>query len=82
MEKNLKIALIQTTLFWQKAEKNREALDAMLQKILPNTDLVILPEMFTTGFTMETQDVAETMNGPTIKWLIDCLLYTSDAADE
>ncbi len=36
-----------------------------------NTDLVVLPEMFTTGFSMSTESLAEPMNGPTMQWLLD-----------
>ncbi len=69
MEEKLRIALVQTTLVWQDAKKNRIAFQKLLEQIDSKTDLVILPEMFTTGFTMEAQKVAENMDGLTVNWM-------------
>lgn len=65
---DLKITTIQTPLHWQDAKANREMFESYFQKTAV-TDLVILPEMFTTGFSMEAESLAEDMNGPTINWM-------------
>jgi omega-amidase len=65
----MKIALIQTSLFWENPEKNREKLEKKINAITDDVDLIVLPEMFTTGFTMEPNAVAETMQGETLAWL-------------
>ncbi|WP_294965093.1 amidohydrolase [uncultured Flavobacterium sp.] len=65
----MKIALIQTDLFWQNASKNRENFDSKINEISLQVDLIVLPEMFSTGFTMDASEVAETMQGETIEWM-------------
>lgn len=69
MSNSLKIALIQSELIWENPEKNRINFSKKLLSLKEDIDLIILPEMFTTGFTMNPYDVAETMQGKTIKWL-------------
>ena len=66
----LNIALIQMNIVWENPKQNRELLTQKIEQLKPETDLVILPEMFTTGFTMNT-DVAETMAGNTTTWMKD-----------
>lgn len=65
----LHIALIQTEMIWENAERNREMLGHKIEVLSTPVDIVVLPEMFSTGFTMEPHKVAETMDGPTVKWL-------------
>ena len=65
----MKIALIQTDLFWQNASKNRENFDSKINEIQSEVNLIVLPEMFSTGFTMNASEVAETMQGETIGWM-------------
>jgi omega-amidase len=65
----MKIALIQSQLFWENPEKNRNAFEKKINAITDAVDLIVLPEMFTTGFTMEPNRVAETMQGETLTWL-------------
>ena len=65
----MKIALIQTDLFWQNASKNRENFDSKINEIQSEVNLIVLPEMFSTGFTMNASEVAETMQGDTIEWM-------------
>lgn len=65
----MKIALLQTPLFWENPNKNRTYLDEKINSISQYVDLIVLPEMFTSGFTMSPQNVAETMQGETISWL-------------
>ncbi|MDQ6528912.1 amidohydrolase [Flavobacterium sp. LHD-85] len=65
----MKIALVQTDLFWQNAVKNRENFDSKINEIDSEVNLIVLPEMFSTGFTMNACEVAETMQGETIEWM-------------
>ncbi|WP_281227553.1 amidohydrolase [Flavobacterium aquiphilum] len=65
----MKIALIQSSLAWENPEKNRKKLGEKINAIFEHVDLIVLPEMFTSGFTMEPNIVAETMQGETIVWL-------------
>jgi omega-amidase len=65
----MKIVLIQSSLFWENPEKNRNAFGGKINDITDAIDLIVLPEMFTTGFTMAPNAVAETMQGETITWL-------------
>ena len=67
----MKIALVQTETDWHDAAANRRRFDAWFEQVEPDTDLVVLPEMFSTGFTMDSREVAETMDGPTVAWLRD-----------
>ena len=66
---DLTVTLVQTALHWQNSAQNRQMLEDKIRQINRETDLVILPEMFTTGFTMEAPKFAEDMEGPTIQWM-------------
>ncbi len=65
----LSVALVQANLHWEDASGNRKMLDGMLGEMKGKTDLVILPEMFTTGFSMNATRLAEEMEGETISWM-------------
>ena len=65
----MKIALIQTKLFWENPAKNRKHFEQKINSFQDNVDLIVLPEMFTSGFTMNPSLVAETMTGKTIHLL-------------
>lgn len=65
----LKITTFQAYLYWENTEKNLKNLSLRLGAIRENTDLIILPEMFNTGFTMNPGNLAEDADGPTIKWM-------------
>ncbi|MES2748134.1 MAG: amidohydrolase [Bacteroidota bacterium] len=65
----MKIALIQTSLSWENPSENRLFLQEKIAAISQYVDLIVLPEMFTSGFTMNPEKVAETMQGETISWL-------------
>jgi len=65
----MKITLIQSNLTWEDAKANRDNFTQKINNIQEQTDLIILPEMFTTGFTMNPAEVAETMDGKTMQWL-------------
>jgi predicted amidohydrolase len=63
------LTLVQADTRWHDAEGNRAALEAALANVEPGVDVVVLPEMFSTGFTMASSEVAERMDGPTVAWL-------------
>jgi predicted amidohydrolase len=65
----MKIALIQASLFWENPKANRNHFEEKINSITEKVDLIVLPEMFTTGFTMNPEAVSETMQGETILWL-------------
>ncbi len=69
MNTTLNIALIQSDLVWENPFKNREVFTQKIRSIKHDVDLIVLPEMFNTGFTMNAVEVAETMNGETLQWL-------------
>jgi predicted amidohydrolase len=63
---SLRVTLIQTSLYWESPQKNRAHFDALFQNIT-NTDLIVLPELFSTAFSVSAE--AEKMDGITIGWL-------------
>ncbi len=66
----LKLSLCQFDIIWENAEASRAKLSGILSSIPENsTDIVILPEMFTTGFSMKSNTLAEEMGGPTTQWM-------------
>lgn len=68
---NLTVSLVQTPLFWEDKPSNLGMLEKKILAIPEKTELVILPEMFSTGFSMNARVLAETMDGPTIAWMKD-----------
>ena len=68
--KTLKIALIQADLVWENPTKNRNRFQEKIMAISDTIDLIILPEMFTTGFSMTPENIAETMEGNTVNWML------------
>ena len=69
MDNFLKIALIQSELVWENTLLNRVKFTSKIKAVSDKADLVVLPELFTSGFTMQPENVAETMDGETIVWL-------------
>jgi predicted amidohydrolase len=65
----MKIALIQTSLIWENPIENRSHLAQKITGFMEDVDLIVLPEMFSSGFTMNPKAVAETMQGETVSWL-------------
>lgn len=65
----MKIALIQSSLSWENPKANRNHFEEQINAISEKIDLIVLPEMFSTGFTMNPEAVFETMEGETIQWL-------------
>lgn len=69
MEQNLKIAVIQVDLVWEDAEKNLELFTKKIDEIYEKVDLIVLPEMFSTGFSMNAVNLAEKNDGRTVQWM-------------
>jgi omega-amidase len=65
----LLVTLIQTNLHWEDKAANLQMLEEQIQEIGQPTQLVVLPEMFSTGFSMQPEKLAETMDGPSIQWM-------------
>lgn len=65
----MKIALIQAPLIWENPKENRKYFEEKINSIQEEIDLAVLPEMFSTGFTMWPENVAETMDSETISML-------------
>ncbi|MCU0376344.1 MAG: amidohydrolase [Chitinophagaceae bacterium] len=68
MAASLSITLVQTHLYWEDKTTNLQQLTAKLDGIT-GAEVVVLPEMFNTGFSMRPQALAETMEGPTMQWM-------------
>jgi predicted amidohydrolase len=68
-QESLKVAVLQMNLAWENPAANRSKVDEWLQQIDKTTDVVFLPEMFTTGFSMNVAELAETMQDETIQWM-------------
>ncbi len=66
---NLNIVLIQADLRWEDPEGNREHFDQLMTEVPADTDLVLLPETFNTGFPVDPVKFAETPDGVTMNWL-------------
>ncbi|WP_284651139.1 nitrilase family protein [Flavobacterium terrisoli] len=65
----MKVALVQTSLTWENPTENRSHLSQKINGFLEEVDLIVLPEMFSSGFTMNLKTIAETMDGETVSWL-------------
>lgn len=66
---DLAITLIQTELAWENIEANLEMFNEKIDQLTAPGDLIILPEMFSTGFSMNPKGLAEKMTGKTVTWL-------------
>ncbi len=65
---DLKITLIQANLIWENIKNNLTHFDDLLNSV-EETDLIVLPEMFSTGFTMNNKVLAENMEGNAVQWM-------------
>lgn len=68
---DLTLCLVQTFLHWEKPDANRAHFEELFSDIEGSPDLIILPEMFNTGFSMKAEELAEPMNLHTYKWLLN-----------
>lgn len=66
---NLSITTIQTNLHWEDKAANLQMLEQKINNIKEKTEIVVLPEMFSTGFSMKPELLAETMEGETLQWM-------------
>ena len=69
MQENLSIVLLEIQLTWESPEANRKSIAQKLEHLSADVDLVVLPEMFTTGFSMQPEKFAEAMDGETVSWM-------------
>jgi len=65
----LSFSIIQTDLFWEDKEANLAMLAQKIRGIEEYSEVIVLPEMFSTGFSMRPTEFAETMDGPTVEWM-------------
>lgn len=63
------IALVQTNLFWEDVDSNLLKFEKLLENIKTETDIIVLPEMFSTGFSMHVKQFAELMDGKAVSWM-------------
>lgn len=68
--KELRVTLIQTEILWESIEENLLRYTEKINEV-QNTDLIVLPEMFSTGFTMNPEPVAEKESGKAVQWMIE-----------
>jgi len=66
---SISVTLIQTRLFWEDKQANLQQLEEKIGQLQQPTHIIVLPEMFNTGFSMRPELLAEDMNGPTIDWM-------------
>lgn len=66
---DLKISIIQSDLHWENKEENLKMFSQKMASISEPTDLIVLPEMFTTGFSMRPELLAEPMSGNAVSWM-------------
>lgn len=65
----MRVALIQSPLVWENPKANRVYFEEKINGISESVNLIVLPEMFSTGFTMNPAAIAETMQGETVLWM-------------
>ncbi len=66
---DLKIAYVQSDLFWENPAANRKHFESILNGLKTQPDLIVLPETFTTGFPVDPNHFSETSSGETIDWM-------------
>jgi len=70
MTNTISLSLVQFDPVWEDSCKNIELLNGFTEKIHPDTDLIILPEMFLTGFSMNVTQIAQKMDGEGVTWMV------------
>lgn len=75
----MKVALIQTSLKWESPAVNRAHFGSLIHNLDRETDLIVLPEMFTTGFTMNPEHIPFEEAGHTLKWMRENTTRTGSA---
>lgn len=69
MNSTLTITLIQTSLHWEDKEANLSMLEGKIFSIKERPEIIVLPEMFSTGFSMQPEKLGEAMDGNTVQWM-------------
>ena len=64
----LKVTILQTNIVWEDAVANRKSIEKLMEGH-EDTDLFVLPEMFSTGFSMAPMEIAEEEGGETLQWM-------------
>ena len=67
MLEDLSISMVQSHIVWEDKENNLKHYEKLLRRVSGKTDIVVLPETFTTGFSMHVEQLADTMDGITIR---------------
>ena len=75
----LNVSIVQTELLWHDAHGNLAHLESLISRLDRQTDVIVLPEMFTTGFTMHARENAERMDGRSITWMASLAEQTAAA---
>jgi omega-amidase len=65
----LRVSIIQVPLCWEDKKANLDIIQKKIAGLPEKTELIILPEMFSTGFSMNKESLAENMDGPTVEWM-------------
>ncbi|MFK7969317.1 MAG: amidohydrolase [Bacteroidia bacterium] len=68
-QSSLHISVLQMALEWEAPEANYRQAESLLKESVTETDMIVLPEMFSTGFSMKPDHIAEPMHGPTMYWM-------------
>lgn len=66
---DLRLTLVQSALVWEDAAANRDHFEALLDPLAGQSDLILLPETFSTGFSMDPKRLGEAPDGPTVDWM-------------
>ena len=69
MKSNLSVVLLQNSLLWEDISGNLHSFDRQIAQLDRTVDLIVLPEMFTTGFSMNASRVSDTMEGKGVTWM-------------
>jgi predicted amidohydrolase len=68
---DLKVTAIQSELHWENVDENLKMFSEKIVAIPEQTDIVVLPEMFNTGFSMKSEELSETMSGKAVSWMLE-----------
>lgn len=79
MTQKLKTALLQVDLKWEDPQANRSLFTKEIEALSDDVDLVVLPEMFTTGFSMNAKELAEEMDGLSLQWMREMAIQKASA---
>lgn len=74
---DLKVTLIQSHLYWENVDQNLITFTEKINSIKEPTDIIVLPEMFNTGFSMDSEKLAERMSGKTVSWMMETAKKTN-----